>query len=87
MVVSYLSWLKSLVKGADLLAGLGQHLDDPRAADVGRFLVGFLDHMNLHRLPLKLSEPSRYLRGSGNCSMMNAQPLLSLGFFSAFLIT
>jgi hypothetical protein len=28
-----------------------------------------------------------YLRGSGSCSMMNAQPELSLGFFSAFLIT
>ena len=28
-----------------------------------------------------------YLRGSGSCSMMNAQPELSLGFLSAFLIT
>ena len=28
-----------------------------------------------------------YLRGSGSCSMMNAQPELSLGFFSAFLMT
>jgi hypothetical protein len=28
-----------------------------------------------------------YLRGSGNCSTMNAQPEVSLGFFSAFLIT
>jgi len=28
-----------------------------------------------------------YLRGSGSCSMMNEQPELSLGFFSAFLIT
>ena len=28
-----------------------------------------------------------YLRGSGSCSMMNAHPALSLGFFSAFLIT
>jgi hypothetical protein len=32
-------------------------------------------------------ETGAYLRGSGSCSMMNEQPELSLGFFSAFLTT
>ena len=77
--------------GRDLLAGLGELINDERAAGVvARLLFGLLDHVYLHFLPLFLfcesANPS-YFRGSGSCSMINAHPELSLGFLSAFLIT
>jgi hypothetical protein len=54
------------------------------------FLDATLPTLSAHSLAdqsVAVFRGAYYFRGSGNCSTMNAHPLLSLGFFSAFLIT